>query len=318
MKKYLIFIAIFLYTLSVSSANAQLLSGDISIEANPRNPRANQDVKVSISSHTIDLNQAKISWLVNGQTVNVGIGKKDFSFTASGQNSQTTIEAMIETVNGSVLNKSITLTPNGVDLLWQAYNTYAPPFYRGKTLIPNEGTIKIVAIPNSNQILGYSYKWKQDGNNKPDSSGYGKNSFVFKNSYLDSGNTIAVAVSDLFGNSVGSGSLSLKTGNPKILFYKKDPSLGTLWEKALADGYTINKNGETIVAEPYFFSNKNLNSSDLSFEWSLNGEVIANPSPVNVLSVKPEATSGNATIKLIINNVKTLFQKMDNKIDVNF
>lgn len=318
MKKYLIFIVILTCALAAFPVRAQLLSGDISMEVSPQNPKINQEVKVSLASYTIDLNQAKISWLLNNELVNAGIGKKTFSFTTDGQSAQKVVEAMIETVNGSVINKSVTITPNSVDLLWEAYNTYTPPFYRGKTLVPNEGMVKAVAVPTSNQILGYSYKWKQDANNKPDSSGYGKNSYIFKNSYLDSGNVVEVAVADLFGNSVGSGKLSLKTIDPKILFYKEDPELGILWEETLENGFVINKDGETIVAEPYFFSNKNLNTSDLSFKWSLNGEMIETPNPKNILSVKPESSSGDAVIELVINNIRTLFQKRNAKLNVSF
>lgn len=319
MKKALVlFFLIFTCLLCFSSANAQFLSGDISIEATPKNPRLNQEVKVRLSSHAIDLNQAKITWAVNGSVSSSGVGKKDFLFSVTNQSAQIIVGATIETINGSVVDKYININPNSVDLVWEAYNAYVPPFYKGKALVASEGFIKTVALPNGNQILGYSYKWKQDNANKTNSSGYGKNFYVFRNTYLDRGNTVEVSVADLFGNSVGQGKLSLQTGNPILLFYKKDPNLGTLWEKTLSNNYTIDKQGETIVAEPYFFSSQDSNFRDLSFEWSLNGETVDTPNPKNILSVKPDTNSGNASITLVVNNIKTMFQKANNEINVNF
>ena len=74
-----------------------------------------------------------------------------------------------------------------------------------------------------------------------------------------------------------------------------------------------------MVVEPYFFSPKNINASELTFDWSLNGEKIQTPSPKNILSIKPEAgQSGSATIKIDINNINTLFQSLSKQISVSF
>ena len=73
------------------------------------------------------------------------------------------------------------------------------------------------------------------------------------------------------------------------------------------------------MAEPYFFSGKDLKSGTLTFDWLLNGEKPLIPNPNNVFPLKPENnTSGAANIKLIINNTKTLFQSMSKEINVNF
>ena len=106
---------------------------------------------------------------------------------------------------------------------------------------------------------------------------------------------------------------------PKILFYENDPQLGTKWETALTDGYTVRQNGDILIAEPYFFSPKNIDSSILTFDWSLNGEPIDTPNPKNILSIKPDAgQTGSATINVDINNTNTLFQEVAKQIDVQF
>ncbi len=324
-KKYLILVLMLAVALLGSFAFAQIRSTDIVLSISPLNPNPNQDVSATISSHSTDLDKANISWLINNQETSKGIGKKSFSFRMGSLGTPTVLSVSIETLEGQTVSKNITITPADVDMLWEAYDTYAPPFYKGRILAPSQGQYKVVAMPNIiNQngkvdVTNLSYDWKKDDDNQIDSSGWGKNYFIFQNSYLDKNNVVEVAVSDISGGTNASGKINLQPIDPKILFYENDPTLGTKWETSLSDGFSIDSNGKTIVAEPYFFSPKNINSGDLDFGWSLNGNKIDAPNPKNILSVKPEAgQSGDATISLDINNINTLFQEMAKQITVSF
>jgi hypothetical protein len=164
-----------------------------------------------------------------------------------------------------------------------------------------------------------SYTWKADGKIQSNSSGWGKNYFILQNSYLDKDNTAEVKISDILGSKNASGRITLNTINPKILFYENDPAFGTKWEKALNNGFSVDSKGMTIVVEPYFFSPKNINSSELTFDWSINGSKTETPNPKNILSIKPEeGQTGSATIKININNISTLFQSMKKELNVSF
>jgi hypothetical protein len=318
-KKGLLIFFVLICAFFAFKTNAQIQSGDIVFSISPKYPKANENVNASVSTYTIDLNSARISWILNGETKIAGVGKKNFSFNVGNSSFQTILEVKIETISGATINKKITISPSDVDMLWEAYNGYVPPFYKGKALASTEGSIKVVAVPSSQNLAGFNYKWKEDNKSKQDSSGYEKNYFIYKNSYLEDVNNIDVSVSDLFGNDIGTGNTSITPGNPKILFYKKDQILGTKWENALTDGHTISTDGDIIVAEPYFFSNKDLTSSGYEFKWSLNGEDTMIPDQKNILAIKPEAgKSGNTAIKVIINNTKTLFQSMEKTLNVNF
>lgn len=319
MKKGLIIFFVGISVFFAFKTNAQIQSGDIVLSINPKYPKVNEEVKATLSTFTIDLNNTKISWTLDGKTTLEGIGKKSFSFKVGDASFPSNLEVRIETINGSVINKRITISPSDIDMLWEAYDTYVPPFYKGKALAPVEGQIKVVAIPSTQNPAGFNYRWEQDYKSKPSSSGYEKNYFIYRNSYLEDKNMIEVTVSDFFGNSIGLGKVSINPGSPKIVFYKKDPILGTKWESALSDWFNINRDGETIVAEPYFFSKKDLNASNYTFDWSLNGEKVLIPNQKNTLSIKPEGDkSGNSLIKIIIKNNKTLFQNLDKKINVTF
>jgi hypothetical protein len=324
-KKYLILILTLIIAFAGVFACAQVRDTDIVFNVSPEYPNPNQNVNVILSSHVINLDKANISWSVNDQETSVGIGKKSFSFKMGDLGMPTVLSVIIDTIDGQSIPKTMTITPAGVDMLWEAYDSYTPPFYKGKALAPSQGIFKVVAMPNLINQYGkvkagnLSYVWTKDDKVQTDSSGWGKSYMIFQNSYLDKENIAEVKVSDISGGVNASGKITLRTTNPKILFYRNDPQLGEKWESALNSGFTINPDGETIVLEPYFFSPKNIDSSSLTFDWFLNGEKISTPDPKNILSIKPEAgQSGSATIKVVINNINTLFQSMEKQISVSF
>ena len=317
-RSLIIFLALILVFFALKT-RAQIQDGDILLNLNPSHPSANQQVKATLTSINADLNKSKITWTLNGNVGLDGVGKKTFSFTTGDIGSSTDIDVSIETTDGSVVDKKITIIPGGVDMLWEAYNSYTPPFYKGKALPTRESQIKVVAIPNGDILGGLSYDWNQDGDNMQDSSGYGKNSFLFKNSFLEKNNTVSVKISDLNDNTIGQGSTNITYENPKILFYKKDPAFGTPYNTTLADGHTVSKDGETIVAEPYFIYPNDLNSSSLNWKWSIGGGDIPTPDTINELSVKPnEGQSGQSKISISIENTSTLFLNLTKDLDVNF
>ncbi|MFZ3015475.1 MAG: hypothetical protein WA101_00525 [Minisyncoccia bacterium] len=319
MKKVPILFSALIYVFFAFLTHAQVQSGDIVLDINPKYPKANEEVKASISSFSTDLNKSKISWKLNGQLSIEAVGKKDFSFKTAASGLQTVLEVEIQASDGSFINKKIIITSTNIDMLWEATDSYVPPFYKGKALNTPEGTIKIVALTNSQDSAGLTYSWKSDNTNKPDSSGYKKNYYIFKNSYLDKDNTVEVTTSNLGGKNTGQGKITIKPGNPKIVFYQKNPGLGVKYEQAISDGFNINKNGDILIVEPYFFSPKNLNSSDLQIKWSLGGSEINTPKPKNELGIKPEQDqSGQSTISVNIENIKKMFLSASKKINVNF
>ena len=324
-KRNLILIIIITFALMGSFANAQIRDTDIVLSILPEYPNPNQNVTATLSSHSIDLDKVNISWSVNSQEMSLGIGKKSFSFKTGEAGSSSTLTATIETIDGQNILKTINISPADVDILWEAYDSYVPPFYKGKALPPSQGKFKVVAMPsliNQNgkvNMSNLSYAWKKDGTVQSSSSGWGKSYFIFTNSYLDKNNIIEVKVSDISGGTNASGKITLKTTTPKILFYRNDPVFGIKWETILNNGFTIGESGETIVVEPYFFSPKDINSSYLTFKWTLNTQKIQTPDPKNILSIKPEAgQSGSSIIKVDINNTGTLFQSLAKQLTVQF
>lgn len=321
------FVSIFIFSLFFGTkAFAQVQNTDISIDISPAFPKANQNVTAKLNTYVIDLSRANITWLINEQEVAIGIGKKTFSFTTGGVGENTTITAKIETIEGQSLIKSIRIVGTDVDMLWEATDSYVPPFYKGKALVAREGTFKVVALPSIQSKIGQinpnnlSYTWKRDYKGQPSASGWGKSAFVFKQSYLDKVSNIEVKVGDIYGTVNTSGKITLQGTQPKILFYEKSPLLGMQMQTSLNNtGFQVAKEGSTLVAVPYFFSPSDLNSANLKWEWFTGGNPISTPTIKNELSVKGvEGKSGTSRIKLIINNTKTLFQTAEKEINANF
>ena len=321
MKKW--FIVLCLSFLFTGSVHAQVSDNDILISISPKFPNPNENVTATINSYSTDLNKSYITWTVNGKDIISNIGKKTFSFTMGGVGTNVNLSVTVETVSGNTITKMIDIVTSQMDMLWEAVDSYAPPFYKGKTFVSKEGEFKVVAMPYvSNQsgkvnLNDLSYLWTKDGAGQSNSSGWGKNSYIFKNTYLDRNNTIEVETSNIYGSQNASSKIILTPTNPEIVFYKNDPRFGINYENALDNNFSIEKEGSSIVATPYFFSPRDLNN--LSFNWFLNDKKIETPTIKNFLSIKPESgQSGSGKIKINIKNDNTFYQDITKEITVRF
>jgi uncharacterized protein (UPF0333 family) len=298
---------------------------DISINMSPENPAPNENTTIALSSYTYDLNSVLISWSVNGKNTSSGIGQKSFSINApSVLGAKTTVVATIALADGD-LKETIIIKPSIMTLLWQANDSYVPPFYKGKALPSPQSEVKVVAMPeikNGSKTMDPTnlvYVWKQDYNNNQDGSGYGKNSFVYTNDYLDNSNNIDVTAGTTDQQFSSEASLDIGTYQPKILFYKNDVNMGTLWENILADGHKVTGD-ETIEAAPYFISPQDIRIPTLNWTWSINDNLVnilgfRN----NLLPLKVQAgVSGTSKINLEINNNYKIFETASKEINVNF
>jgi len=318
-------IAALMVSCAVLSFKANAASdSNILVNMVPENPAPNESVSITLSSYVNDLNSVSISWTVSGKTVLSGIGKTTFSLTAPGIGGETDVVAAVALPDG-LTNTTIVVKPTEMVLLWQADDSYVPPFYRGKALPTPDSEVKVVAIPeikNSSQMVDPAnlvYAWKQDYTNNVDGSGYGKDSFIYVNDYLDSSNDIEVTASTIDQQNSAEASLDINTYQPKIVFYKNDPDLGTIWGQALSDGYKIQYQ-EIVQAAPYFISPKDIRIPFLTFNWSINDNPITVPDySKNLMPLKvPTGTSGTSTLKLEIDNTEKIFETVTKEINLTF
>jgi hypothetical protein len=297
----------------------------IALTVAPQNPLPGESTTITLNSFAYNLDIVKISWLVSGVKAGEGVGKKTFTVTAPSVGKEIIVTAQIALPDG-IVEVSASVRPNTMALLWQATDSYVPPFYKGKALPVLGSEIKIVALPEirsgSNTVnpKNMTYDWKFNYENDAASSGYGKNSYIYTQDYLENTSVIGVTATTLSQNGGAEGDISIGSYLPKILFYKKDTNLGIIWENSLTNNHRV-INEEVLVAAPYFISPKNLWHPTLSWNWSINGQSAPTSDSVhpNLLPVKAETgISGNANIGLQINNTEKLFESTSQSINVQF
>jgi hypothetical protein len=290
----------------------------------PENPAPGDNTTITLNSYANNLDSVLISWSVNGKVVSSGTGKKSFSVTAPGAGSEVVVIASVSLPDGTV-DTRIIIRPAVMVLLWQAEDSYVPPFYKGKAFPAPDSKVKVVAMPevkNGSQIVNPAnmvYAWKQDYNNNQDGSGYGKNSFSYTNDYLDNSNNIDVVASTTDQKYSSEANINIVTYQPKIEFYKNDPNMGTLWEQALSDGHTISGD-EIMEAAPYFISPKDIRIPSLVWNWFINDNMVNTFGfRKNLMSLKVQpGISGTSKIRLEISNNNKIFETASKEINVNF
>jgi hypothetical protein len=180
-------------------------STSIIVDMVPNNPAPYENVNINLNSYSYNLDSVLISWSVDGKNVSSGIGKKSFSTTAPRAGGETKVVATIYLPDGAT-ETNITIKPSVMELLWQANDSYVPPFYRGKALPTPSSEVKVVAMPEIRTSAGLAdsnnmtYAWKEDYTNNVDGSGYGKNFFLYTNDYLQDSNNILVTATTVDQN----------------------------------------------------------------------------------------------------------------------
>src|SRR3989338_2837562 len=291
----LIFIFVFFGTGAVSSAQFSDFGDIILLEISPENPRPQELVRASIESFSIDLDRAsQITWFLNGEVVNRGVGVKEITFNAGSLGSRSFVEVIVQSIERGTVNKSITIRPTEVDLLWQA-DSYTPLLYKGKALPASDTEITIIAIPqfiNSNgrklKTNELIFTWEKDGKILSRESGRGKN-------------TIKIRV-------------------PKIIFYENDPIFGIKYEKAITNTFNLLNKEVMITAHPYFFSSRERISSDFDYLWKVDGSKVSGSPDDESSIVLRQESEGEGAVKIAfsIQNINRILQSAQSSFSVIF
>ena len=315
-----LFLSGIIFSMEASAASPSSILVDVS----PESPTPGENVTIDLSSYVNNLNSVSISWSQNGRIVSEGVGKKSFSLTAPAAGTESRITASISLPDGTI-QKVIVIRPTIMVMLWQATDSYVPPFYKGKALPTPESEIKVIALPevrsggSAVSPKAMVYSWKKNYTNDPSASGYGKNSYTYINDYLEDTENISVVASTTDQKYSSQGNINITPSQPKILFYKYDETLGALWEKAIPEGYRID-GSEIIQAAPYFISPADLRVPSLVWEWYINDVYIPVESSIkNLLPLQAEpGKTGSSVIKLLITNKYKLFSEAKREIKLNF
>ncbi len=299
-------------------------SEDITVNLSPANPGPNQNVNVSIVSYITNLDKANIVWRVDGVVKKSGRGEKNLSFQTK-ESAQTTIDISIQTAEGASLQKSVSVRPVAVDLIWQS-DGFVPPFYKGKALFTHQNKVTFVAIPHitsgSGEIPAKNlvYKWKNNGSVIESASGYGKNTYTMTGSLISRDINVSVEVTSVSTNTVGVGKITLSPAEPSVILYKKDPLYGIQYQKALSNTVEIKGDKEiAVVGAPFFFGVTSPYMEDLLFDWRINNQPIdSDPSQTTRVFRPKEGTSGSSNISLQIEHSDKVLQSAKTSFSLKF
>lgn len=293
-----------------------------SVTATPEYPKEFSQTTLRLESFSTDLDRAKITWKENGVVVAQDVGITEKVFTAPRNGSSKTISIEVLTQSGYKLTSQYILAPQAIDLLWEAPDSYVPPFYKGKALVGEGGVVRIVALPNftKNGVpidrTQTVYTWTRNNTQPEGASGYGKSSFLFRLNPLKGNETIKVLAGTLSGDSKIEESLLIRPSQTKIIAYETSPLLGTVYGQAFTQGLNLTNDEITLVAEPYYFSGASDVRSSVIFNWSLDGGSVRTGSDPTRLTLQRPLHAGQTNVGISVSHVENIMQRAQNILKI--
>jgi hypothetical protein len=320
-----LFLLITLPSLTLAQNTDVLSADDIIGSTNfsvvPSSPSPGEKVIVTIEGSGINFDTALLTWSVNGQNIKSGYGAKEISFVVGQIGSNSVVRLKI-VADGKTYDRSITIVPGDIDLLWQG-NSYIPPFYKGRSLWVMQGEFIVTAIPHgvSSNGLEYDpkslvYKWFTDDVAYADKSGYGKNSYSFIESGLALPKEIGVEVYK-DDNLIGRKYITVSPNVPLVLVYENNPLQGFLFNSEVSNNYILNKSELTLGAFPYYFTADTKDDYGLSYKWQSSGSRVSQGTSQKTFRI-PEGVSGKSLIYTEINNKEKIGQGANKDFLVQF
>jgi hypothetical protein len=297
----------------------------INIDYSPTNLRAGDSVTLSITSDSLDLNNVKVIWYVDG-VIKKESNNKTLTINTKINGDKTIIRAIVQTPDGIIKENSIEISPVGVDLVIEPIS-YTLPFYKGKPLFVMQGKVKIVALPDivlkGVKLLSKDlyFKWSKNGSVLGSNSGIGMNSIVVNSTIPVKDINIGLEILDTSGNSILETSRTLSKDEPSILFYENNPLLGVLYNKQIPSNYYIGSKEElNVIAKPFSFDFLTDTSNNASYSWLVNDNSVIPSNKINELILKQTKanSSGSASISLNISNNDKILQSVNRSFDIIF
>ena len=329
MKKLLLILPILLIFSMTQAAPASpfLPGGDledidekISVTMSIPTPKPNQPFSISITSFSSNLNKSTIYWYVNNELESSGIGVIKHNFIAPGAGKVMRIGLRVETDGGNIIKKEYEVAPALVDLVYET-NNYTPPFYKGKSIYTYQSTAIIHALPiiieegvrkNAKDLV---YTWEVNGSAQQDSSGYGRNIFLYNGGVLSQPALITVTVESGTSGQVALGEILMEPADPEVLLIQEHPLYGLLNNSG---GY-IESNSRNIIvhAIPLFSSVPTREYSSLEYVWSLNGKLLGKENNNSIMAFQTnEGDEGTANLSVRIDNDVNFLQSASTAIQV--
>lgn len=302
--------------------NYQIINAsDILMTMNPELPGPYQDVTITLESYAINIDASRITWIVNNEKILSGVGEKKITVKTKNLGEPLLVEVQVKWNQVDTLIKRVRIEPAYVDLLWEAVNSYTPPFYKGKALPASESILRVVALPSG--VIGndqFVYTWEHNGNVQQDQSGFKKHSFEARNNFFDKKFVVDVNVTGRLTPFRARASLVVPRFDPEIHFAINNP-LGVPVAQ-INNGFRINGKFNTLVAHPYYFSVKE-GLKYIQVLWTIDGEPYTPPlsssrPSIEIPVIPPSEGSGSSDIRVQIVNNNEILQQSEGQTQIRF
>jgi hypothetical protein len=297
-----LFTALSISLLVPSLAFAQSLGGlgDISpftISVTPQYPAPYSTATLSFLSTSLDLANATLNVSVGGKSFYQG-SAQPVAVTLGKAGSAADIVATLS-VGDREYTQSVSIRPQDVAIIAEPIAS-APPLYPGKSAVPLEGDVRVVAVASLRGAGGaalspnaLSYAWTVDDTRIANSSGIGKTAIIVASPMQYRTRNVSVIVTSSDGSLVGGASLALTPANPSVRIYENDPLLGIRFDRALRGTFSITGSESTLYAAP--FALPTTGGAPL-IRWFLNGGAAQTG---NSITLRPSGSGqGSASLSL--------------------
>lgn len=315
MKSTLFISALFFFIPLFLSANIfPVLDAPIEFEITPSAPKAGEIVRVHAHLSIENPLGATYVWRVNGQVVDQGVGRVAITRTLEGLGSATTIAVSVS-VSGSVIaERSVTLRPASVDIIWEA-NTAQIPLVTHLPKPNGDSQITAVAVPHIVRANGTRvsandlvYTWNINRSRTPARSGYGLQTFTFSTPQFENPFSVYVSVTTRDGDIQAEESVVIFPERPSVIFYEQAPLLGLRVDRAVRESVTLQGEEVTISAFPLTINEGIITS----YEWRANRQTVT-PSEEDPRTITFRRTGegrGLFTIEFSAEGFQSLFERV--------
>lgn len=315
MKIKLLFIFTFFVGLITTTQTSHAL-----ISLSPKNPRANSQVTLTLSSYNVNIDTSIVTWKADGVTILSGQGEKKVSLTLGDIGRSILVIVTAENADGSSVEERITLSPSSITLLYEAPKSYVPLLYEGRSLPATGGVVRVTALPQMSDGEGLlspsnlSYTWYVDDEVIKSSSGLGKQAINLRLNFIKSSQVVKVVVRSPKGNE-SQESVTIYPHEVMPLLYRFDPLFGPLLGSLF--GKRIETTSEfTVALEPYYVSIND--EKDPVYTWYIDG-LPSTPIDGRVLGFQPKADSyGSRTLLIDVVGGKRGLQQGQFKSEIIF
>ena len=260
-----------------------------------------------------DITRSEIVWFANGARLEET--GRTASITLGRLGTETPLEVVRITPDGSETREGVILRPTEVDILWAA-DSYTPPFFRGRPL-PTPGTTLIVEalarfkrkdgtfIPKKDLV----YTWRMGNTVFGNVSGRGNNIARIPSPLTLETSTLSVEVRSIDGAMGGRAATRVSSHTVTPVLYHDHPLFGVLRNAAIPESVVFSDTEATLAILPYYAKTRTAVSPDLEYSWSVNGDVLeTGESNANKIIVRTDGGSGLAHIELTLRNIASVMQ----------